>query len=268
MVPPKLKPKADTPKLKPKADTTKLKPEADTTKLKPKADTSKLKPKAAATKLKPKVAEPSPPSPNGEGGRDRKYFSFRDEKPKLLLEVLKQSSTECYATATTRQLDALCRSEGLLGDEESLSIQEILDLMPRGTISDGGLDQLDALKGVFKIGTVLESANPLTFRYSATAKLPTPNVKMFKAKLTRQRNDDYPETKKTKYTVETGEEDLFEKLLEDSVRLLPTAVRVDCVHSVFDNIKGKQVYLPPESCDEEYGHMLLITVFGIDASFW
>jgi len=78
--------------------------------------------------------------------------------------MLYQPWDACWSIAPTRHLDALFRKAGLLRDDEELSIQEIIDLMPRTKLLKKKLKRpiinLGALIDILKEGTLLKSENP------------------------------------------------------------------------------------------------------------
>ncbi|VYS52602.1 unnamed protein product [Arabidopsis thaliana] len=75
--------------------------------------------------------------------------------------MLYQPWDACWSIAPTRHLDALFRKAGLLRDDEELSIQEIIDLMPRTKLLKKKLKRpiinLGALIDILKERTLLKN---------------------------------------------------------------------------------------------------------------
>ncbi|CAE6085925.1 unnamed protein product [Arabidopsis arenosa] len=191
--------------------------------------------------------------------KDRSYWSHRQkQRRKLLRKVLYQVWDACWAIAPARHLDALFRKHRLLGAREELSIQEIIDRMPRGALENRRLTNYDALINILKEGTVLESENPLNYGF-AEESTEAANVRMYKA------------LEVNLYKSEECDDGDYDKLLEKSIRNSPIAARLVLVNDDYEAIKGKSIYLPDPLAPEDAGHLLLLTGFGVDANgieFW
>ncbi|CAL9229015.1 unnamed protein product [Arabidopsis halleri] len=198
---------------------------------------------------------------DGKGfmAKDRSYWSHRQkQRQKLLRKILDQEWDACWAIAPARHLDALFRKERLLGAREELSIQEIIDMMPRGELENRRLKNFDALINILKEGTVLESENPLNYGF-AEESTEAATVRTYKAaKVTLHKSEDYADKD-------------YDDMLEENIRISPIAARLVLVNDDYEAIEGKSIYLPDPLAPEDAGHLLLLTGFGVDANgieFW
>ncbi|CAE6157453.1 unnamed protein product [Arabidopsis arenosa] len=181
------------------------------------------------------------------------YESYRTSKPRVLDEILDQQIDNCWTIGLSRHLTGLGRTQGILHEKESLSIQYLFNgvckdnLFPKGAIDN----LLSAKPFLINEGTVLDRLCPLTYKLGAANEAVEINASRFKVEdLIVHRVEEYENLTK------------FNDDLLRCLRRSPVAIAVPVFES-FGNI-GSEIYAPRIDELEHVNvyHVMLLTGLG------
>ncbi|CAA7046287.1 unnamed protein product [Microthlaspi erraticum] len=99
------------------------------------------------------------------------YLSLRGTN-KVINQIIDQQEIKiCWAICLARQFTSLLRAEGILSDNQEISIQYLVNQMKSLVARDdweGGIDSLQLVQRILLNGVVLENYCPLTFDLAST----------------------------------------------------------------------------------------------------
>ncbi|CAL9214904.1 unnamed protein product, partial [Arabidopsis halleri] len=121
------------------------------------------------------------------------YDSWRNKMSRIIGRCLIQEAEVCWAIALIRQFEALSKIDKSLDLDQALSIQELINNIPKQFIEDDGtlLDMVHAKDPLWTYGTVLEHVCPLTYALNITGSSPEPAVRYMINEMTIHYLDTY-----------------------------------------------------------------------------